>query len=411
MNHGKVITAALLTLVPLVLCTCSDSDNGVNPDPGEVPNVIDDLTAGLSDFNSTVITWSAPKGALEYDIRYSTSMIDTSNWASAIQVANEPIPQSQGETEIFQITNLDSDTDYYIVMKFKVDSTEWSPLSNVATCYTSLFDSRNKIVFSSVVEDTPEIFIVDSDGSNLKRLTNNYIGYDMPKWTFDGNSIVVRWNHVGNDKFYILDILTGSEVTIPNGYTMDGGNACSPVGSKIAFYCTELGDDRPDIFTMNFDGSGRTKLTDFGDTAACWEPSWSWDGSKILFPVHYFDRFLYTVGSDGLNLTQLMEDTLGIGYPKYSPDGSKIAFYSGFEGNSEIYIMDVDGSNVVNITNNSAEDEHQGQCWSPDGTKIVFSSNRDGDHEIYVMDIDGANVIQITNNDVRDYFPSWSPVL
>jgi len=396
-------------MVLLVLCTCSDSDNCVNPDAVEEPNQINDLAAGLPDYNRIVITWSAPKGALEYDIRYSTSMIDTSNWASATQVANEPIPQMQGKTEIFQITHLNGGTDYYIAMKFRVDSTEWSRLSNVATCYTSLFDSRDKIVFTSMVGDIRQLYIIDSDGSNLRRLTTGNSSYGFPVWTYDGNSIVFETSRDGYDKLYILDILTGSEVNLSGTYTKDGGAVCSPVSSKIAFFHTEPTYDKPDIFTMNLDGSDRTRLTDFGDTSSCWEPCWSWDGLKILFPVHYIDRFLYTVGSDGLNLTLLMEDTLGIGWPKYSPDGSKIAFKSTFEGNAEIYLMDIDGSNIVNITNNAASDE--GHCWSPDGSKIVFSSNRDGDYEIYVMDSDGTNVIQLTDNAQSDTYPSWSPVM
>src|SRR5215203_1605780 len=67
----------------------------------------------------------------------------------------------------------------------------------------------------------------------------------------------------------------------------------------------------------------------------------------------------------------------------------KIAFSSSRDGNAEIYVMNSDGSNQINLTNNSADDS--GPSFSSDGTKIAFNSNRDGNYEIYVMNSDGSN--------------------
>ena len=71
------------------------------------------------------------------------------------------------------------------------------------------------------------------------------------------------------------------------------------------------------------------------------------------------------------------------------------------------YIMNVDGSGVSRLTDNSANDEHPD--WSPDGRRIAFISDRDGDYEIYVMNADGSDVIQLTDNSTDDVLPSWSP--
>ena len=84
-----------------------------------------------------------------------------------------------------------------------------------------------------------------------------------------------------------------------------------------------------------------------------------------------------------------------------------IVFQSGRTGNTEIYSMNADGSNQVNLTNNSAQDRRASS--SPDGTQIVFSSNRDGNYEIYVMDANGSNPSRLTNNASGDTDPSWSP--
>ena len=78
------------------------------------------------------------------------------------------------------------------------------------------------------------------------------------------------------------------------------------------------------------------------------------------------------------------------------------------DGNYDIWLMNEDGSEPVNLTaDNDADDSYP--CWSPDGTKIVFGSDRDGDWEIYVMAADGSNVRQLTHNNGWDGHASWSP--
>ncbi len=93
--------------------------------------------------------------------------------------------------------------------------------------------------------------------------------------------------------------------------------------------------------------------------------------------------------------------------PSWSPDGTKIAFSSNRDGNREVYVMSVDGSNQINLTNSPNDDNNP--SWSPDGTKIAFSSNRDGNREVYVMSADGSNQINLTINPDDDNNPSWSP--
>ena len=95
----------------------------------------------------------------------------------------------------------------------------------------------------------------------------------------------------------------------------------------------------------------------------------------------------------------------------------QIAFQSNRDGddNWEIYVMNADGTNPINLTNHLAEDTQPD--WSPDGLQIVFSSNRDGDWEkdrndnweVYVMNADGTNPINLTNNRAWDSSPAWEP--
>ena len=112
-------------------------------------------------------------------------------------------------------------------------------------------------------------------------------------------------------------------------------------------------------------------------------------------------------GEKGISVTQLTRNTADDRYPAWSPDGSKIAFQSDRDGNSEIYVMNADGTNVVKLTSNTAEDWTP--AWSPDGCKIAFASDRDSECGIYVMDTDGTNVIPLTSHTALDCNPKWSP--
>ena len=84
--------------------------------------------------------------------------------------------------------------------------------------------------------------------------------------------------------------------------------------------------------------------------------------------------------------------------------GTKIAFTSDRDGDQDVYVMDHDGSNVTNLTDNATSDDRP--AWSPDGLKIAFAANRDGNWEVYVMDADGANQTNLTSNAAEDRFPA-----
>ena len=174
---------------------------------------------------------------------------------------------------------------------------------------------------------------------------------------------------------------------------------------KIAFNSRR--DGNLEIYSMNSDGSGQTRLTN--NLANDELPMWSPDGSKIVFASNRGGNLdIYSMNADGTNQTRLTTDAANDYYPAWSPDGSKISFNSSRDGNSEIYVMNADGSNQINITNIAGHDEES--KWSPDGSKIVFGSRRDaGNYEIYTMNADGSNQTRLTTTSAAEEFPSWSP--
>lgn len=119
------------------------------------------------------------------------------------------------------------------------------------------------------------------------------------------------------------------------------------------------------------------------------------------------DYELYLAEVDGENLEQLTDNRYLDFDPVWSPDGNRLVYVATEGGDAELRIMDADGGNVQQITNNTARDVDPD--WSPDGEWIAFSSDRDGDSEIYLIRPDGTDLRRLTDNDVEDLSPAWSP--
>ena len=183
--------------------------------------------------------------------------------------------------------------------------------------------------------------------------------------------------------------------------------AWSPDGKRIAFSAGAIiGGLGEDIHVMNANGTGKTRLTRLGIALL---PAWSPDGRRIVFvTVSGSDFQIYVVNDDGSGLVQLTNTPRVLDLsPQWSPDGKQIAFYSNRDGNNEIYVMNTDGSAVTNLTSSPSNDSYP--VWSPDGKYLAFSSDRDGNDEIYRMNTDGSGLTRITNNSAGDVGPLWSP--
>ncbi len=165
------------------------------------------------------------------------------------------------------------------------------------------------------------------------------------------------------------------------------------------------------IYTVNVDG---TKITYIANCLAgeCY-PSWSPDGTKIVFEMHEQGAAIYVIDVDGTNLVRLSPVPGRDVSPSWSPDGSKIIFThivtpsdSGIP-DTEIDVMNADGSDVKMILASSGTFNIEPR-WSPDGKKIVFMSNREGGQHIFTMNADGSDVKKITDTGANGD-PAWSP--
>ncbi len=302
-------------------------------------------------------------------------------------------------------------------------------LSLVSAGWVQAADTR--IAFMSTRSGNGEIYLMNPDGKRVRRLTRHPQYDSVPAWSPDGQKITfVSFRDLHKPRGIIF-----GEIYLMNA---DGTNfinltqsperadfisSWSPDGKQIAFTSDE--SFKRNIWVMDADGGNPRNLTNHH--AIDRSPDWSPDGQQIAFQsdrnrAWEFENNvqgnweIYVMNTDGANPINLTNHLAWDSGPAWSPDGRQIAFTSDRDGNREIYVMNTDGTNLINLTNHPARDS--GPDWSPDGLRIAFSSNRDGDWEkkpndnweIYVMNADGANPINLTQHPAWDSSPSWEPV-
>jgi Tol biopolymer transport system component len=246
---------------------------------------------------------------------------------------------------------------------------------------------------SGSLNDASEIYLMDGDWTNVRRLTDDAFGDGLPAISPDGMRIVFDSNRKR---------LAGQPLNTQH------------------------------LFLMNVDGSGLTPLT-WGSSA-----TWSPDGASIAFhasagggappiriepgaPAPDSDIFVMDVGGFLTNGTKPRNLTNTPGSIEddadWSPDGRAIAFTRrtatgrGSNGSNdpstELFAMTPDGGPAVRLTTNT--EEERAPAWSPDGKRLAFMARRGGtDFEICVMNADGTGSRQLTDNTTGDLTPSWS---
>jgi TolB protein len=234
---------------------------------------------------------------------------------------------------------------------------------------------RQQIAFASNMEGNNEIYVADADGGNLRRLTNDPADDLDPTWSPDGNWIAFTSSRDGNQEIYVMRSSDGLELqnltanpaadTHPSWMLPEQGLLSNDAG--IILFATDR-DGNLEVYRMEADGSAPTNLTN--------------DPGNDHFPAG-----------------------LSAGNGVSNDPARRILFTSYRAGNADIYVMDLDGGNQVNLTNDSGAD--YAPTWSPDGEWIAFTSDRTGNLEIFVLPAAGGTPLNLTNNAAEDHSPSW----
>jgi Tol biopolymer transport system component len=225
------------------------------------------------------------------------------------------------------------------------------------------------VVFHSNRDGPIEIYTMHSDGSNVRRLTNNPGQDQTPRW--------------------------------------------SPDGSRIVFGSFRGGAPR-ELYIMNADGSDQRRLTSLGTSPGL--PDWSPDGSRIVFHAARGDgNFdIFVMNADGTDVRRLTHTDSNL-RPRWSPDGARIVFdwlQHAAGCCSRIAVMNADGTGQRILTHDGVQDQEP--SWSPDGSRLVFTrfhminGTMNGFQVVTVMNADGSGARSLGRMTMGAVNPNWS---
>ncbi len=245
----------------------------------------------------------------------------------------------------------------------------------------------SKIVFSSNRDGQREIYVMDADGGNPTRLTNHTANDNFPDWSPDGSKIVFASTRDSTPPcdpsttvlpafhIFVMDADgTDVEQLTADPSFIDLQSHISPDGERVVFTRVRgcFPDDQRAIHVMNIDGTDVTQLTPWEMQAV--EPDWAPSGTHIAFndnvcPICFQFANLWIMRDDGTEMVQLTEDFGDNLRPTFSPDGTKLTWTNdpppgGDLGDEDIYVMNLDGTGVRNLTKSPEVDDF-GSVWRP----------------------------------------------
>lgn len=220
--------------------------------------------------------------------------------------------------------------------------------------YAHSFDihpNGSEIIFISKMDGKHEIYSMDINGNNMKRLTISvYDDYKVyPKFSPNGSKIIFQAtqevNNEPNSEIFIMNSDGNELKNLTKNPAADHSPQFFPDGFHVLYY--SVVNDSSVIYSMEANGENKKSL------AKGWDPVPSSDGSKIVYSYN-FD--IYLMDFDGSNQTNLTKHSADDYSPVFSSNESKIAFVTNRDKNYEIYMMDLEGKKLKRLTNNSAYD-------------------------------------------------------
>lgn len=296
------------------------------------------------------------------------------------------------------------------------------------------------IAFRRTIGQREDIYLMAADGSAFINRTDNSAVDSDPAWSPDGGRIAFVSTRSGTADLWVMNV-DGTGLT---QVTNDEGSVrfpqWSPDGSMIA-YSASVNDQR-DIYVVEAPPPASSVLADFSvatavptqvtnDPGTDNEPVWSPDGGKLFFfsnrdgpgAVWSMD-FDGVIGSNPVKLTIDLVFACAPGSGFSLVDGRvKLSFVGETDDQLDIWTMDLDGSNQMNVTNSEADEFYSswadggptplatgaGAMSSLLGARLIFDSDRDGPWQLYSIDEDGSNVVRLTNYPADDEMPRWRP--
>lgn len=284
-----------------------------------------------------------------------------------------------------------------------------------------------RIAFTSGQDGEQGIHVINSDGSNLVELAGDIPSKFNPDWFYDGTKLsffsateksasLYTLDADGSNLVKVLDISEMSAYDQINPDSVFGIGCCSsawsPDGEKIIFKTSREVGRFGSVGHIHVINLTNNQMYDF--QAATWARFfWSSDGSKfgVIGTDRCGGRWLCIMNTaDGIPVD--LKDIYSVTFPSYmywSPDEKKITF-AGFwnSKNTDVFVMDADFSNPINVSPSLVTGQNDNPVWSPDSQKIAFTSCDVYQCELYVVNANGSNLVKLKTWTLGLYNIVWS---
>jgi len=258
-----------------------------------------------------------------------------------------------------------------------------------------------KLAYVSSATGNKEVYLMDWDGINVRKLTSNGSINLNPEFSPSGREIIFTSYKKGNPDLFRRELFTGAEARISSASGINITGAFSPEGNRIALAMSKEGNS--EIYLINKEGKQLARLTKH--PAIDLSPTWSPDGRFISFVSDRFGKpQIFVMNSDGSDPKRITPTGYNVS-PRWSPKGDRIAYCRQYGAKFQIHLVNPDGSDDRQIT---FEGSNEHPRWSPDGRFMIFSSKRGGGEFIYAMRADGSGQARISRGSGKDSHPVWS---
>ena len=261
----------------------------------------------------------------------------------------------------------------------------------------------SKIAFVSNETGTKQVYVMDYDGENRRRITIDGLLAIYPEWFPDGERLAYTRYRGQRQEACGVSVTSGAVQTLTSFPGLNAFVSVSPRGGDLAMSLSR--DGNTEIYRLTAQGTNPQRLT-FGrstESSPCWSP----DGRRIAFVS---DRSgspqIYVMSSTGGTAERL---TYTGGYntsPDWSPKGGLIAYTSKVDGVFQICTADVETKEVVRLTRGWEDKEDP--SWAPDGRHLVYSMKSGGNSNLYMLDIYELEPLRLTSGMEDHLSPAWS---
>lgn len=287
------------------------------------------------------------------------------------------------------------------------------------------------IAFASSRTGIPQIYLMNSDGTNIRPITNEQDGACQPDWSPDGQRLVFvspcrdRQDSYSGSSLFIINSDGSGKTPLPTTIGGDFEPAWSPDGRRIAF--TSLRDDYFEIYIINLENNQVERMTDarrISGSSYARQPAWNPFGTQIVYILRrvgvtqvWLSRGQPITVQNQNEHEQLTttDNTVNVFFPSWSPDGEIVVFnQTNFDASAPFALMRLRYEDRLTRTAVRVDlpPPVVDVSFSPDGFWIVYESKPDeaARHDIYIATVSGAGLKRLTTDPGSDFDPVWRPL-